>query len=113
MEEGAGSHLVLLRLVLGKALPGQAPAVAAAGRAVGPGEVLGLADEQTPGGGDGAPERRAGAAEVRAVLRLLPEGQLTLAVGVVHRARQGLGQGLGLLGLVQQTVTWGGSGLEG
>lgn len=80
------------------------PALAAAGP-VGPGEVAGLADQLVPGR-PSAPQLGAGLHE-GAGPGPGPEGQLTLALQVVAKTREAGGQGQLLLGLVQETVTWG------
>lgn len=92
---------------MGGAVPGGAcssvadPALAA-GSAVGPGEVAGLAD-QLALGLPGAPELGAGLHE-GAGPGAGPEGQLALALQVVAQPGQAGGQRELLLGLVQQTV---------
>lgn len=86
------------------------PALAAAGP-VGPGEVAGLADQLVPGR-PGAPQLGAGLHE-GAGPGPGPEGQLALALQVVAKAGEAGGQGQLLLGLVQETVTWGDTRVKG
>ena len=101
----SGSYLVFGSLALGETVSSQAVAVLPARRAVSPGEVLGLAHQQTVGRRHGAPQSRAHGAEVRAVLGVLAEGQSALMVGVVDLPGQGLGEGLRFDRLVQEALT--------
>lgn len=100
-----GSYLVFGSLALGETLSSQAVAVVSTWRPVSPGEVLGLAHQQTIGCGHSAPQGRARGAQVRAVLGVLAKGQSALMVGVVDRAGQRLRQRLRFDRLVQQALT--------
>lgn len=76
----------------------------ATGCPVCPWEVLRLTHQQAIGGRDRTPQCSTGGAQVRAVLGLVTERQPALPVSIIHGARQGLGQNLGLLGLVEEAL---------
>lgn len=99
------SYLVFGSLALSETMSGQAVAVMPARRPISPGEVLSLAHKQTIGRGHSAPQSRARGAQIRAVLRVLAEGQPALMVGVIHRPWQRLRERLRFDRFVQQTLT--------
>ena len=94
--------MLLVSLVHALAVDTPFPFSAAA--AVGPGEVFGLAHQQSARGAR-APERRARAGRVRAVFGLLPKCKLALPVGIVQGPGEIRGELYGALGLVHQTFT--------
>lgn len=101
---GSGSYLVFSSLALSQTVSSQAVAVMPTWRTISPGEVLGLAHQQTVGCSHSAPQSSARGAQVWAVLGVVAKGQPALMVGVIHSPRQGLGEGLRFDRLVQQAL---------
>lgn len=102
----AGTHGELLHAAGADADPVHAGSAWRARRAVGPGEMLRLADGAAADVA-GAPQRGTGWLQVAAVPRVGPEGELALLQHRVDAARQRRGQLQPLQRLVQEAVTCG------
>jgi len=92
-------------LTLCETMSSQAVALMPARRPISPGEVLGLANQQTVGCSHSTPESCAQGAQIFTVLGVFTKCQTTLMVGIVDRPRQGLREQLRLDWLIQQALT--------
>lgn len=98
------THIKMLLVGLVHALAVDTPFPFSTAGAVSPGEVFGLAHQQSTWGAR-APEGRASAGWVRAVFGLLPKRKLALPVGIIQGPGEVRGELYGALGLVHQAFS--------